>query len=129
MWVEAILLGLAVGILVGMMGIGGGVLIVPALVFVLKLDQHVAQGTSLFLQLPPLGLGALYLYWKNKEVDLRAGIVCAVGILLGGYGGSLLAVLTPSRHLRGMFGLFVMLAAILVWQKSRPAKDSETLGE
>ena len=129
MWIEVILLGLAVGILVGLMGIGGGVVIVPAMVYLLKMDQHLAQGTSLFLQLPPIGLGALYLYWKNGQVDLRAGLMSALGILLGGYAGSLLAIATPSRHLRGMFGLFLMLAAGLLWRGVRPQTDAEKAGD
>jgi len=57
-----ILLGLSVGILVGFMGVGGGIILVPAMVYLLHMSQHTAQGTSLFLQLPPLGLGALLLY-------------------------------------------------------------------
>ncbi len=125
MWIEVILLGLTVGVLVGLMGIGGGVVVVPALVHLLKMDQHLAQGTSLFLQLPPIGLGALYLYWKSRNVDLRAGVVCALGILLGGYGGSLLAIATPARHLQGMFGLFLMLVATLLWRKERPQATAE----
>jgi uncharacterized membrane protein YfcA len=129
MWIEVILLGLAVGILVGLMGIGGGVVIVPAMVYLLKMDQHLAQGTSLFLQLPPIGLGALYLYWKNGQVDLRAGLMSALGILLGGYAGSLLAIATPSRHLRGMFGLFLMLAAVLLWRGARSQTDAEKAGD
>ena len=129
MWIEVILLGLAVGILVGLMGIGGGVVIVPAMVYLLKMDQHLAQGTSLFLQLPPIGLGALYLYWKNGQVDLRAGLMSALGILLGGYAGSLLAIGLPSRHLRGMFGLFLMLAAALLWRRARPQSDAENAGD
>jgi uncharacterized membrane protein YfcA len=129
MWIEVILLGLAVGILVGLMGIGGGVVIVPAMVYLLKMDQHLAQGTSLFLQLPPIGLGALYLYWKNGQVDLRAGLMSALGILLGGYAGSLLAIAIPSRHLRGMFGMFLMLAAALLWRRAQPQADTEKAGD
>jgi len=118
MWVEVVLLGLAGGILVGLMGVGGGVVLVPAMVYVLRLDQHMAQGTSLFLQLPPVGLGALYLYWKKGNVNLRAGMVCALGFLLGGYLGSLGALEIPSRDLRGLFGVFLMVAAGLLWRQS-----------
>ncbi len=74
-----LLLGLAVGVLVGLLGIGGGVVLVPALVYLLHMDQHLAQGTSLFILLPPVGLGALREYWKQGQVDLRAGILCALG--------------------------------------------------
>ena len=56
------------------------------------MDQHLAQGTSLFILLPPIGLGALRQYWKAGHVDLRAGILCAVGMLLGAWIGGLIAV-------------------------------------
>ena len=116
-----LLLGLAVGVLVGLLGIGGGVVLVPAMVYLLHYDQHLAQGTSLFILLPPIGLGGLLQYWKNGQVDLRAGIYCAIGFLLGGYGGGLIAVPMPSRYLQGAFGFFLMLSAVLLWKKTRGA--------
>jgi uncharacterized membrane protein YfcA len=112
-----LMLGLAVGVLVGLLGIGGGVALVPALVYLLHMDQHLAQGTSLFILLPPVGLGALREYWKQGQVDLRAGILCALGMLVGGYLGGLIAVPLASRHLKGLFGCFLILAAFLLWQK------------
>ena len=121
-----ILLGLGAGILVGLMGIGGGIVIVPALVYLLGMDQHIAQGTSLFILLPPLGLGALAVYWKKHEVDLRAGIVCAVGFLLGGYFGGRIALGISSRVLQSLFGVFLMFSAAMLWRQSRhrdPAKE------
>jgi uncharacterized membrane protein YfcA len=113
-----LLLGLGVGVLVGLLGIGGGVVLVPALVYLLHMDQHMAQGTSLFILLPPIGLGALREYWERGQVDLHAGILCAMGMLFGGYAGSLIALPMPSRHLKGAFGCFLMLAAILLWIKT-----------
>jgi uncharacterized protein len=112
-----LVLGLAVGVLVGLLGIGGGVVLVPALVYLLHMDQHLAQGTSLFILLPPVGIGALREYWKEGHVDLRAGILCALGMLVGGYLGGLIAVPLASRHLKGLFGCFLILAAFLLWQK------------
>ena len=111
-------LGLLVGVLVGLLGIGGGVVLVPAMVYLLKYDQHLAQGTSLFILLPPIGLGALRQYWKNGQVDFRAGIYCAVGFLLGGYVGGKVAVPMESRHLRGIFGFFLIVSAVLLWRKT-----------
>jgi len=119
-------LGLIVGVLVGLLGIGGGVVLVPAMVYLLHYDQHLAQGTSLFILLPPIGLGALREYWKNGEVDLRAGIFCAIGFLLGGYAGGVLAVPLPSRDLRGIFGFFLILSAVLLWRKSRTTPKPAT---
>jgi uncharacterized membrane protein YfcA len=121
-------LGLAVGVLVGLLGIGGGVVLVPALVYLLRMDQHLAQGTSLLILLPPVGLGALREYWKQGQVDVRAGILCALGILLGGYLGGLMAVPIASRHLQGLFGCFLILAAFLLWRKPQPQKVTATSG-
>jgi uncharacterized membrane protein YfcA len=84
------------------------------------MDQHLAQGTSLLILLPPLGLGALREYWKQGQVDLRAGILCALGILVGGYLGGLIAVPIASRLLQGLFGCFLILAAFLLWRKPEP---------
>ncbi len=129
MWIGVVVLGLAVGVLVGLMGVGGGVVLVPSLVHLMGMDQHLAQGTSLLLQLPPIGLGALYLYWKKGRVDLRAGLVCAAGFLIGGYFGSLAAIRIPSGHLRGLFGLFLMGSAVLLWLRSRePVVAERTRG-
>ena len=114
-----LLLGLGVGVLVGLLGIGGGAVLVPAMVYLLPMDQHMAQGTSLFILLPPIGLGALREYWAQGQVDLHAGILCALGMLLGAYAGSLIALPMPSRHLKGAFGCFLMLAAFLLWRKAR----------
>jgi hypothetical protein len=114
-----LLLGLGVGVLVGLLGIGGGVVLVPAMVYLLGMDQHLSQGTSLFILLPPIGLGALREYWKQGQVDLRAGILCALGILFGALGGSLVALPLPSRKLQGLFGCLLMVSAILLWRKGQ----------
>jgi uncharacterized membrane protein YfcA len=114
-----LLLGLGVGVLVGLLGIGGGVVLVPAMVYLLGMDQHMAQGTSLFILLPPIGLGALREYWKQGQVDLKAGILCALGVLIGAYAGSLVALPMPSRNLKGLFGCFLVLSAILLWRKAQ----------
>jgi len=111
---EVTLLGLAAGVLVGLMGVGGGVVVVPILVHLIGFGQHLAQGTSLFLLLPPIGLGALREYWRSGDADLRAGILCACGALAGGYGGSVLALLLAARHLKAIFGMFLILASILL---------------
>jgi uncharacterized membrane protein YfcA len=125
MWyAEVVLMGLSVGVLVGLMGIGGGVVLVPAMVYLLGFDQHMAQGTSLFLQLPPLGIGALLVYWREKRVDLWAGAVCALGFLIGGYFGSKIAIKMDSRNLMGAFGIFIIAAATLLWWKSRPKLEA-----
>lgn len=118
-----------VGILAGFMGVGGGVILIPLLVYALHMQQHMAQGTSLFLQLPPLGLGALLMYRKKGQVDVTVGAICALGILLGGYFGSKIAIGLSSKALRGWFGLFLIVTAVMLWRKSSsrpiPAKAAE----
>lgn len=120
-----LLLGLAAGIMVGLMGIGGGVIIIPALVYLLGMDQHMAQGTSLFILLPPIGLGALWIYWKRGQVDLPAGAACAAGFLIGGYAGGLIAIEIPSRALHVLFGLFLMFSAVMLWKQTSKAAGKE----
>jgi uncharacterized protein len=123
MTIITLLLGLVGGVLVGLLGIGGGVVLVPAMVYLLRMDQHTAQGTSLFVLLPPIGLGALREYWKQGQVDWKAGILCAVGILLGAYAGSFIALLISSRNLKGLFGCFLMFASLLLWKKTQSESD------
>jgi uncharacterized protein len=115
-------LGVVAGILLGLLGIGGGVVLVPAMVHVLHMDQHLAQGTSLFILLPPIGLGALRQYWKAGHVDLRAGILCAVGMLLGGWIGGLIAVPMSTPALKVWFGGYLIFSAVLLWMKATPAQ-------
>jgi uncharacterized membrane protein YfcA len=117
----AIALGAVVGVLVGFLGVGGGVVLIPVMVYLLHFSQHVAQGTSLLMQLPPLGIGALLVYWRRREVDLAAGILCALGFLLGGYFGSALAIGMASRPLRAYYAVFQMLAAVLLWRRKHKA--------
>lgn len=117
--VLVLLLGFVAGVLVGLMGIGGGIVVVPALVYLAGMGQHMAQGTSLFILLPPLGLGALWVYWKRGHVDLPAGIACALGFLVGGYFGGRMALGIPSRQLEALFGFFLMFAAAMLWRQTR----------
>lgn len=119
-------LGVLAGILVGLLGIGGGIVLVPAMVHVLHMDQHMAQGTSLFILLPPIGLGALRQYWKAGNVDLRAGILCAAGILVGGYLGGIIAVPMSTPALKAFFGVYLMFSALLLWMKAKP-KEKVTM--
>jgi uncharacterized membrane protein YfcA len=121
-----VLLGLLAGVMVGLLGIGGGIVMVPAMVHLLHMDQHLAQGTSLFILLFPIGLGALRQYWKSGNVDLRAGILCAVGMILGALIGGKIAVPMPTQLLKGLFGAFLMFSAVLLWFKAKPAQSAAT---
>jgi uncharacterized protein len=128
MTIIILLLGLVGGMLVGLLGIGGGVVLVPAMVYLLHMDQHTAQGTSLFVLLPPIGWGALREYWKQGQVDLKAGVLCALGMLIGAYAGSFIALPMPLRNLRGLFGCFLILVSLLLWKQTR-FKSSATPAE
>ena len=122
MYLVNILVGLAAGILAGFMGVGGGIVLVPAMVYLLHLSQHTAQGTSLLLQLPPLGIGALLMYRKKGYVDINVGSICALGIFLGGYFGSRIAIALSARNLHSIFGCFLILNAVLLWWRKPPPR-------
>src|SRR5215813_5131447 len=119
MTIVVLIIGFCAGSLVGLLGICGGVVLVPAMVHLLHMDQHAAQGTSLFVLLPPIGLGALLEYRKKGNVDFYAGGFCALGMLVGGYFGGLIAVPMSSHRLTQFFGGFLMLAALLLLAKTK----------
>jgi uncharacterized membrane protein YfcA len=103
-----LLLGLISGIASGLFGIGGGVLIVPGLVFLLGYSQHAAIGTSLAILLPPVGLAAVLEYYRHGNVDLKAAFIVAAGLLVGAWLGALLANHLKGPYLRLAFGVFVV---------------------
>jgi uncharacterized membrane protein YfcA len=108
------LVGVAAGVFAGLFGVGGGVIIVPALVFFFAVDQHTAQGTSL-LVLPMGALLAFWRYYKAGHVDLKLGAITVIGVLVGGYLGGGLAQMIPSASLRKYFAAFIMFAAVKLW--------------
>lgn len=111
-----LLVGLIAGVAAGFFGIGGGLVIVPALVFILGFTQHKATGTSLVCLLPPLGIGAVYEYSKNGNVDLRAAAVIATMLLLGGWFGGKYANKMSGPHLSLAFGVFaICVGAYTIW--------------
>lgn len=101
------LIGLAAGMLSGMVGIGGGVVIVPALVFLLGLSQHQAQGTSLFILSLPVLLLAVMNYWRSGNVNWRFGLVIASTFVLGAFLGSKLTLRLPEAWVKLIFGLLM----------------------
>ncbi len=106
------LLGLAAGSLSGLVGIGGGIVIVPGLVYLFGFDQHSAQGTSLALLLPPLGILAVMEYHRNGYVDIRAAAIMAVLFLVGALLGARLANHIDGTLLRKVFAGFLLLASV-----------------
>lgn len=100
-----LLVGLFVGVLSGVVGIGGGVLFVPALIWLLGMDQHKAQGTSLAALLAPVGIFAFLEYYHDGNADLRVGLLLAAGFLVGGYFGAVAAQHIPEVWLRRIFAI------------------------
>lgn len=101
-------IGLSAGVLSGVFGIGGGVIVVPALIYLAGFRQHVATGTSLAVLLPPVGLGAALEYYRNGNVNFRAAIVIAVMMAAGGYVGAFAANRLSGPYLRLAFSLFIV---------------------
>jgi uncharacterized protein len=113
-----LLLGLLVGVLSGIVGIGGGILIVPTLVYFFHMSQHKAQGTSLAALLAPVGALAFCEYYKAGNVDVKAGLFIALGFLIGGYFGGLWAQQLSELVLRRTFGtLLVIIGIRLLWTR------------
>jgi uncharacterized protein len=107
-----ILLGLVVGVFSGIVGIGGGILIIPALVYLFHMSQHKAQGTSLTALLAPIGALAFWEYYKAGNVDLKAGLLIALGFFVGGYFGGLWAQHLPEVVMRRVFGTLLAIIGI-----------------
>lgn len=108
-------IGVSAGILSGLIGIGGGIIIVPALVYFYGMDQKTAQGTSLAVLLPPTGLLAFIQYYRSGHVDLKMGVLIVVGALLGGWFGGGFAMSLPQATLRKVFAVVMMLVAVKMW--------------
>lgn len=107
-----LLLGLAAGIFSGLLGIGGGIIIIPAMVFLFGMSQHQAQGTTLALMVPPIGLLAAWAYYKQGFVDLKvAGFIC-LGFFVGGLLGAEFAIEIPEPILKKMFGTMLLLVSL-----------------
>ena len=110
-----LLVGLVVGLVSGVVGIGGGILFVPALVWLLGMDQHKAQGTSLGALLAPVGIFAFYEYYRRGNADIRVAALLAGGFLVGGYFGAVGAQHIPEIWLRRVFALTLIVVGGRMW--------------
>ena len=106
-----LLLGLVAGVLSGLVGIGGGTIIIPTLVFLFGFTQRKAQGTTLALMVPPIGILAAWTYYKQGFVDIRAAVFIVLGFFLGGLLGARVAVGIPDAMLRKVFGVYLLVVA------------------
>ncbi|MBS4028342.1 MAG: sulfite exporter TauE/SafE family protein, partial [Ignavibacteriales bacterium] len=100
--------GLLVGFSSGIVGVGGGVFVIPILVFLFGFSQKMAQGTSLAMLLPPVGILAVMEYYKSGNIDVKVAILLSLGYLFGAYFGSSLAVTLSNDMLKKIFGLLLL---------------------
>ncbi len=107
-----VLIGILTGFMAGMLGIGGAIIMIPALVFFMGLSQQTAQGTSLAVMLPPIGILAAYNYYKAGQVNFKFALILAVAFLAGSYFGSKLALEIPQNLLKKIFGILLLVVAI-----------------
>ena len=107
-----LLTGLAAGVMSGLLGIGGATLVIPVLVLLYGLKQHLAQGTTLAMMVPPIGLLAAWHYWKNGNVKIGWAALLCLGFFFGGLIGAYFANMIPDFQLRRLFGVFLLIIAV-----------------
>jgi uncharacterized membrane protein YfcA len=106
-----IVIGIITGVMAGMLGIGGAIIMIPALVFFMGFSQQMAQGTSIAVMLPPVGILAAYNYYKAGHVDIKFALILAGTFLIGSYFGSRYALTLPQAALKKIFGVLLLLVA------------------
>ena len=111
MLVILIIIGVITGLMAGMLGIGGAIIMIPALVFFMGFSQQMAQGTSLAVMLPPVGIFATYNYWKAGQVDIKFALILAAAFIIGSVFGSKIALDLPQAVLKKIFGVLLLLVA------------------
>ena len=107
-----VFLGALAGALSGLLGIGGAIVIIPGLVYFLGFSQKMAQGTTLLLLLPPIGLLAAYQYYKHGQTDIRAALIMCVAFVIASWLGAQAAQHLPQDILRRAFGVFLLCLAL-----------------
>jgi uncharacterized membrane protein YfcA len=111
-------IGLVAGFLSGLIGIGGGIIIVPVLVYVLAVDQKTAQGTTLFMFMIPIGFMGVYNYYKAGHVDFKTALVIAITFVVGSYFGSKTAIAIDTKLVRQVFAAAIILIGIrMLWDR------------
>lgn len=113
-----IFLGLLAGILSGFLGIGGGTILIPAFVFLVGMTQHQAQGTTLALMIPPIGLLAAWRYYQSGNVKIGVAALVCVGFFVGGLIGAQFVHKIPDLVLKRVFGVYLAIIAVrMIWGK------------
>ncbi len=111
-WLGGLAAGVVAGVFAGLVGVGGGIVIVPILVYLFKMDQHTAQGTSLAMLLPPTGILAFWKYYQAGHVDIKLAVMIAIGVVIGGYFGGAWAQQINQVVLRKGFAVLMIVAAV-----------------
>jgi uncharacterized membrane protein YfcA len=119
-----VLIGLFAGILSGFVGVGGGIIIVPALVFFLGLTQHQAQGTSLFVLSMPVVIFAVINYWKTDNVNWKFGLIVASTFVIGAFLGSKLSLKLSPGMVKLVFGILLAYVSIRLIMSGYTAVNS-----
>jgi uncharacterized protein len=113
-----VVVGIMSGMLAGVFGVGGAIIVIPALVFILGLSQHEAQGTSLAFMLPPVGILATWNYWKAGHVNWKIALILSLTFVVGAYLGSHLSINISDKTLRRLFGgLMIVIAIKMIFSK------------
>jgi uncharacterized membrane protein YfcA len=107
-----LILGITAGTLSGFIGIGGGIIVIPALVLFFGFSQHLAQGTTLALMVPPIGLFAAWIYYKAGYVDLKAAAIICLGFIIGSLFSAKFAVEIPDTVIRKAFGVILLFLSL-----------------
>ena len=107
-----LVIGLLIGAFSGVVGLGGGILMVPALVYFFHMTQHRAQGTSLTAMLAPVGILAFWEYYRQGNADLKTGLLLATGFTVGAYFGGMSAQHIPELVLRRVFALTLIVVGL-----------------
>lgn len=105
-------IGMVAGILSGMVGIGGGIILVPALVYFFGFSQHEAQGTVLFMFLFPIGILGVYNYWQAGFVDWKTACIIGAAFLVGSFLGSKISISLDTQTVKRIFGVVVLLISL-----------------
>jgi uncharacterized protein len=112
------IIGLKAWVFGGMFGLGGAIVMIPALVYFLGVDQHTAQGTSLAVMLTPIGLFAVDNYYKDGQVNIWYAVIIAITFMIGGYFGSKIVLNLPEQLMKKVFAVFLILVALkLIFSK------------